>query len=440
MFASVHTTTCLPRTFMIARPTLSTRVPGFFGRPVQPWLTAAAMSLAAVCALGDDWPQWRGPHRDGISQEKGWSHAWPADGPKQVWKADIGLGYGTVSVSRGRLYVMGNTADTDTVYCLHAHTGAVVWKHSYPATAKDPNGYPGPRCTPTVDGATVFTVGRHGQLFALDAATGEVRWSKDYKKDFGAEVPTWGYSTSPLVEGNLVIVETSGQGASVVAFDKATGKVAWQNGNDPAAYSSPVAFDSKGERCLAVLSAPGLVFRSAKDGRELGRFPWKTSYDVNAATPIIAGDKVFISSGYNKGCALIQVGASAPTAVWETKKMRNHANSCVLWQGHLYGFDESELKCIELATGEVKWGEKKYGKGSLMLADGKLILYSNRAKLGVAQASPEGYRELALAQVIQIKQYPPGANPDTWAAPVLAQGKIYCRSLDDLVCLDAKGQ
>jgi outer membrane protein assembly factor BamB len=227
----------------------------------------------------------------------------------------------------------------------------------------------------------------------------------------------------------------------VVALDKETGALIWKVGDDPASYSSPLVYDQKGERVIAVFSAPALVGRSAKDGSERWRFPWKTSWDVNAATPIITASGLFISSGYNKGCALIDPGSNPPRVVWQHKKMRNHVNSCVLWQGHLYGFDESELRCLDLATGEVKWSEKKYGKGSLLVADGKLILYSDRGKLGVAQASPEGYKELALAQVLEAKtDHPSKASPDTWAMPILANGKIHCRSLDDLVCLDVTGK
>ena len=423
--------------------TRHTKLTSFCTRPVLsslPALALAGLVLPAGAAWAEDWPQWRGPNRDGISQEKGWSATWPAEGPNAVWRADVGIGYGTVSISQGRLYAMGNTDDTDTVYCLDANTGSVVWKHSYPCPAKDPNGYPGPRCTPTTDGGRVYALSRQGELFCLDAASGKVNWSKDYRKDFSAKVPTWGYSTSPLVEGNLLIVETSGAGASVVALDKETGKVAWQAGDDATAYSSPVAFSQKGERWLAVFTAPALVVRRVKDGTEVARYAWKTSWDVNAATPIVADGKVFISSGYNKGCALLELGDGELKAAWENKLMRNHANSCVLWKGHLYGFDESELKCVDIASGEVKWGEKKYSKGSLMLADGKLILYSNRAKLGLAEATPEGYKELAYAAVIQQKEYPRGTSKDSWGAPVLANGKIYCRSLDDLVCLDVKAR
>jgi outer membrane protein assembly factor BamB len=179
-----------------------------------------------------------------------------------------------------------------------------------------------------------------------------------------------------------------------------------------------------------VLTASALAGRNLSDGKELWRFPWKTSNDVNAATPIIDGDKAFVSGGYEHGCALIRFSATPPQVLWQNKSMRNHVNSCVLWQGHLYGFDESELRCLDEQTGDVKWTDRSHGKGSLIAADGKLIIYSDRGKLSVAEASPAGYKELASAQVLGGKS--------TWALPVLANGKIYCRSLENLVCLDSR--
>jgi hypothetical protein len=181
-----------------------------------------------------------------------------------------------------------------------------------------------------------------------------------------------------------------------------------------------------------VLSAAGIVGRSAKDGRELWRHPWKTSYDVNAATPIIRDGKVFISSGYNSGCALIEFTGAAPKVLWQHKKMRNHVATCVLWKGHLYGFDEGQLKCLDWATGEEKWDDRNYGKGSLFLAGDKFIVYGDKGRVAVVEPSPEACREIAGFQVLGGK--------DTWAVPVLANGRLYCRSQQDLVCLNVAGK
>ena len=395
-------------------------------------LATVAWLVTSSAVLADDWPRWRGPNLDGISKESGWLAQWPADGPRQLWKASVGIGYSSMSVSQNRLFTLGNTNDKDSVYCLDAVTGKELWKHTYPCPAKDPQGYHGPRCTPTVDGDRVYSLSRHGHLFCLDATSGKVVWSKDFGKDYGAKPPMWGFAGSPLIEGNWLITEVGGNGSSVVAFDKRTGAEVWKAGADPVAYSSIVPFDHAGQRCLAVFSAAGIVGRSAKDGQELWRHPWKTSYDVNAATPVIHDGKVFISSGYNKGCALIELTSGGPKVIWQNKNMRNHVATCVLWKDHLYGFDEGELKCLEWATGTEKWADQNYGKGSLFLAGDKFIVYGDKGRVAVVEPSVEACKEIAGVQVLGGK--------DTWAVPVLANSRLYCRSQQDLVCLDVSGK
>lgn len=395
------------------------------------WLaTGLSFWLGAGPVAADDWPRWRGPNINGISTETGWQTRWPAAGPKRLWEAPVGVGYSSFSVSQGRVYTMGNLENTDVVWCFDAATGKVLWKHEYPCSPKDPNGYLGPRCTPTVDGDRVYTVSRHGHLFCLDAARGTVLWSKTFTNDFGAKAPTWGFAGSPLIEKDWLLYEVGGPGAAVVAFDKKTGAVVWKNGNDSPAYSSLVPFDVAGQRYLAHFPKDAFVLRRMKDGSEVARVPWKTSYGVNAATPIIAGNQIFISSGYNYGCALLELSSANLKEVWRNKNMRNHVNSCVLWQGHLYGFDESELKCLDFKTAEVKWSDKSFGKGSLMIAGGTLIIYSDRGKVATAAPSPERFETLATVQAL--------SGRDTWAVPVLANGRLYCRSLDQVVCFDVR--
>lgn len=395
-------------------------------------LSVFLLFLGVSTAAADDWPRWRGTQIDGISQEKGWLTQWPPGGPKKLWEASVGVGYSSVAVSQGRVYTLGNVDDNDVVSCFEAASGRLLWKHEYICLAKDPNGYLGTRCTPTVDGDRVYTVSRQGHFFCLDAAKGTVLWSKDFAKDFGAKPPTWGFSGSPLIEKDWVLYEIGAAGAAVVAFDKKTGAVVWKNGSDGAGYSSLIPFDVQGERLLAVYPKDAFVVRRMKDGSEVARVAWKTSYGVNAATPIIEGNRIFLSSGYNFGCALLELSGRTLKEVWRNKNMRNHVNSCVLWQGHLYGFDENELTCLDFKTGEVKWNQVGYGKGSVKLADGKLIVYGQTGKLGIAEASPAGFKEISSAQVLTGK--------DTWAPPVLAHGHVYCRSLDKLACLDLRAK
>lgn len=381
-------------------------------------------------ASAGDWPQWRGPNRDGISTETGWLSNWPADGPKRLWQAPVGIGYSSFAVSQGSVYTMGNVEEKDQVLCFGTLDGKLKWKHEYPCTAKDPNGYLGTRCTPTVEGDSVYTISRQGQFFCLDTATGKVKWAKDFVKDLGGVIPQWGFSGSPLIERNWVLAEVGGNNASVVAFDKGTGEVAWKAGNDKAGYASLVALDLNGQRCLLQFSTDQLICRKMQDGAELWRHSWKTSYGVNAATPLVHGDEVFISSGYNFGCALLKMTPAGAQEVWRNKNMRNHVNSCVLVNGVLYGYDDSELKCLDWKTGEVKWGTKEYGKGAVTYADNKLILYGQSGKLGIAEANPAAFKEICSFRALTGK--------DTWANPVLANGVIYVRSLDQMLALDVR--
>jgi outer membrane protein assembly factor BamB len=360
----------------------------------------------------------------------------------------VGIGYSSFAVSKGRLYTMGNVAENDIVFCFDAETGKLKWKHEYPCLSRDPNGYHGTRCTPTVDEDRVYTLSRHGHLFCLDAASGQVVWAKDFKKDLNGKPPQWGFSGSPLIEKTWVLTEASGPGASVAAFLKAGGDLVWKNGDDGAGYASLIPLDLGGDRSFFQFSKDHLICRKMKDGSEMWRLPWNTSYGVNAATPIISGEDVFISSGYGFGCARLKASAKGVEGVWPdqdlktvppnkmkdwaNKNMRNHVNSCVLVKGFLYGYDDGELKCLDWKTGAVKWATGKYGKGALMYADGKLILYGQSGKLGVAEATPEEFKEICGFQALTGK--------DTWANPVLANGRIYVRSLDKMAAFDVKGQ
>ena len=391
--------------------------------------TLALIAAATTAANASDWYRWRGPDLNGISKETGWQASWPEAGPKQLWKAAVGTGFSCFSVSGGRVYTMGNTSDTDTVYCLDAQSGKTLWKHSYPCPLDAKNFEGGPAATPTVDGDRIYTFSRKGDVYCLDAADGKVVWSKNLNRELGAEITTWGFASSALVEGDLVILNAGDAG---IALDKKSGKVVWSSGKGPGGYATAVPLRAGPDGSLAILSRQSLVAVKTADGHELWRYPWKTEYDVNAADPVVAGDRVFISSGYNRGATVIRVNGSQPEKVWENKNMRNHFNSCVLWQEHLYGVDEGELRCLTFDTGEVKWKYPQFGKGSLMLADGKLIGLSEKGELILAEATPTAFKPVARAKVQTGK---------CWTAPVLSNGHIYCRNArGEVVCLDVSGK
>jgi len=372
-----------------------------------------------------DWPNWRGPNYNGISSETGWNATWPEGGPKVLWKKSIGTGFASMAISNGRVYATGNIKDNDILYCFDAKTGEEIWKESYPCPLFNKNHEGGPAATPTVDGNAVYTFSKNGDAIRFNAATGEVIWQKNLNEELGTKPPTWYFAGSVFVAGDIVIYNA---GSAGIALNKQDGSLVWKSGTTVPGYATAVPYTSNGQKCVALFASKEILGLVAATGKIIWRHEWKTRYDANIADPIVAGDTVFISSGYNKGCALLKVAGSNVTELWRNKNMRNHFNSSVLWQGHIYGFDERELSCLDSKSGQVKWAQQGLGKGSLMLADGKLIILSERGKLVIAEASPLGFKELASAQILTGK---------CWTVPVLANGRIYARNADgQLVCID----
>ena len=376
-----------------------------------------------------DWPNWRGPNYNGISKETGWVAAWPQEGPKVLWRASVGTGFSSIAVSNGRVYAMGNINDRDILYCFEADTGKEIWRQSYPCPLFKKQHEGGPAATPTVHGDAVYTFSKNGDTIRFDVATGKVVWHRDITKELGVKHPTWYYAGSPFIVDDLVILNA---GTSGIALNKADGSLRWKNGNGPPGYATAVPYTTESKKCVAIFGAKEIVGLVATTGKRLWRFPWKTPYDENIVDPIISGDTVFVSSGCGVGCALLKIEDGNVTKVWRNKNMRNHLNSSVLWQGYLYGFDENELKCLDFKTGHVRWSHKGLGKGSLMIADGKLIILGEKGKLVIAKASPGKFEELAAARVLTGK---------CWTVPVLANGRIYARNAKgQLVCVDVRGK
>jgi outer membrane protein assembly factor BamB len=375
-----------------------------------------------------DWSIWRGPARNGIADETNWNPAAIDGGAKIAWKKNVGQGYSAVSVDSGRLFTMGNRQKRDTISCLAARTGTPVWEHSY---ACKPGSYPGPRATPVLDGGNVYTLGRDGQLLCLGADDGKVIWERNVRDEFGAKAVRWGFASSPYIDGDVVLVNVGRYG---VAVNKKDGKKVWASPSDTCGYATPVLFDHGGQRIAAMFGAKALYAVDAGSGKLLWSVGWETSYDVNAADPIVSGDRVFISSGYNRGGTLLEMGPAGAKKLWENKNMRCHFGTCVLLEGYLYGIDgntgKGSLKCVEFSTGKVVW-EQKLGFGALMLAGRRLIVLNERGQLFIADAVPTGYKELSQCLAL------PSKGAKCWTAPVLCNGYIYCRnSRGDMVAVD----
>jgi outer membrane protein assembly factor BamB len=395
-------------------------------------LLALCLGLAGFAVAAADWPQFRGPNRDGISLETGLLASWPGGGPRVFWKIPLGEGFSQVAAVQDRLYVLYGQGDDEVAAALDARTGKQVWRVRFDRKYTSGQG-DGPRSTPTVDGGLVYVLSGSGRLAALKTANGQTVWQHDLVGEYGAGVPDWGVSTSPLIEENLLIVNVGGSDKrSVMAFDKTNGKPVWNNLGDGAGYSAPIAITVRGVRQIIVFTAGGIASLAPKDGRLFWRIPWETSYDVNAATPIFfPPDRLFVSSGYDTGAGLFQIKVAenrvTAAEIWKNRGMKNQFSSSILHDGTLYGFDNGTLKAIDAATGGERWKARGFGYGSLILAGGNLIVLSDKGTLALLEATPREYNQLGAIRVLEGK---------CWTAPTLANGRLYLRNEEHLIALD----
>lgn len=396
------------------------------------FLLAAAMAQP-VALTAADWPNLRGPGHNGQSAETGWKSTGEL---KIAWKAQVGLGHSGVVVANGRAYTLGHDgAKADTLWCLNADTGEVIWKHTYPHPLDDLY-FPGGSCgTPVVDGDTVYSMARRGQFFSLDAATGKVKWQKHLTDDLGYDMPDWGFTGGPRIHGDLLLINA---GESGLALKKADGSVAWKSPNATAGYSTPAVFQRDGKDLAIFSNKDGYTCVEAATGTTVWFYKHKTRYGVNATEPVIDGERLFIATGYDKGCAMLHwpAGSAEPTELWRHRDMRNQMNPSLLIDGNLYGIDGDEgkdgtgLKCLNFANGETRWTETAVGHGAITAAEGKLIVLTESGELQIGAASPEGFKPTTRIQAV---------GPKCWTVPVLANGRIYCRSsTGEVTAVDAR--
>ncbi len=386
-----------------------------------------------VCSLSAaaQWSQWRGSERTGISNETGLAGSWPASGPKKVWTSEgLGAGFASFSVSDGRLYTQGQRSGSQYVIAIDAASGKKLWEVPTGRGFSERRGG-GPRGTPTVDGDRIYALSAAGNLICLEAATGKKIWESNLLDRFSVSNIRWGISESPLIDGDVIVVNPGGRGASVVALNKADGKLIWKSQSDEAGYSSAIVTEVDGVRQYILLTGEGGIGLLAKNGELLWRYNGVANGTANVATPIFHDNHVFLSSDYGTGCVLLKLTASGAEEVYFNRDMRNHYGSSVLVDGVLYGSSSRILTAMDFKTGAVLWRDRSVGKSQVIYADGKLYLYSEDGILGMARATPDGYEELARHEIGQREFR-------TWALPVIIDGKLIIRDQDTAWAFDIR--
>ena len=420
------------------------------------WL---ALVIAGCCCLfttsawAADWPQWQGPDRNGMSEETGLLKEWPKEGPPLAWKIKgLGGGYSAPSIAAGRIFGMSNRGDDEVVWALSEKDGKELWVTRLGPAFKQqaPQGKEGPGCTPTVDGERLYVEGLGGDVACLQVKDGKIVWQRSLTRDFGGRVPMWSYRESPLVDGDKVICTPGGQDAMLVALDKLTGKTIWKSqvpGSPKAAYASAIAIDFDGQRQYVQLTAKALVGVAASDGKFLWRYDRPANgMGINCSTPIYHDGMVFAASAYGAGGGLVKLSKDAnggvkAEEVYFTKKMQNHHGGMILLDGCLYGANGGNeggfLVCLDFKTGNVLWderddAERRAPKGSLALADGRLYYRTEKGTMLLIEPNPKQYVERGRFE------QPDRSKQPAWAHPVIANGKLYVRDQDVLLCYNIK--
>ena len=414
-------------------------------RNSKPWTWRILLALLANVSIGvhgaygEDWPQFLGPRRDGTFADARILTEWPASGPKIVWRHQVGEGFGAPVIASGRLVIFHRRGNDDIVECLRADTGKSVWTFEYPTSYRDGYGKgDGPRATPAIVDGKVYTFGAQGFLYCIDFKTGKKVWFVDTAKTFRPGAKYFGVGTSPTVEGELLLMNIGGKGsAGVVAFDAASGTVVWKRSDHAASYSSPIVATVRGERHALFFARKGLIDLDPKTGSVRYEFAWGApGATVNAATPVVVGDRVFLSTSYGVGATLLRIKDDGVEQLWKTNDaLTNHYATSVFRAGFLYGFHGRqeppgpELRCIALEDGRVQWSTPAGLAGSVLLLGDRLVIAYENGELAVAPASPKAFKEEARAKVLE---------PTVRAYPAFANGFLYVRDQSTLVCLDLR--
>jgi outer membrane protein assembly factor BamB len=394
--------------------------------------------LFAGSANAGDWPQFLGPKRDGVSEESGIT-PWGKDGPKKLWTREVGEGFAGPVVAGSDLILFHRVGAEDVVECLDPATGKEKWKFAYGTEYEDPLGKGnGPRATPTIAGDAVVTIGANGMLHCLERATGKKRWARNVAKDYKVPQSYFGIGSSPLVLADRVIANVGAKKAGIVAFSLSDGKELWAATDDGASYSSPIEATIDGALRALFFTRNGPVYLDPADGKVLFASRWRARYDasVNAATPLLLGNKAFLSTSYETGALMLELSKSSAKVLWDSDGfMTNHYNTCVVSKGLLFGFDGRQeagpsFRCADPATKKVLWDVPRFGCGSMVLADDKIVLLKETGELLLVQADGKEYRELAKASVFD--------SGPCRSQIALAQGRLFARDNAKLACFAVK--
>jgi outer membrane protein assembly factor BamB len=387
-----------------------------------------------------DWPQFLGPTRNGVYAGDPLPPSWPKEGPPLIWQKQIGQGFSGPAISAGQLILFHRQNDRECVDCLDAVRGTALWHFEYPTAYHDDFGFDeGPRATPTIDHAKVYTFGAEGALHCLDLATGKMLWSVSTKDQFHTPKGFFGAACSPLVVGGKVLANIGGaNGCGIVALNQDTGRLLWHATDDEASYSSPVSASLDAKPSALFFTRDGLVGLDPNAGQVRFTFHWRSrnQASVNAATPLVIGDSVFLSASYGTGAVLLRIHGNNLEKIWASDDvLSNHYSTSVYHDGFLFGFHGRQefgqvLRCVEVRTGKIRWTKEGFGAGTLLLAGDKLLVLKETGELVMLTASPDQYQELARAQILSS-----GVRP----YPALANGLYFARSKDKLVCLDVSG-
>ncbi len=402
-------------------------------------MTSAVLSLmVATTLVAHDWPQFLGPNRDGVYSGAALADSWPEGGPAQVWRKQVGQGFSGPVVVDDRVILFHRVDNREVIEALDARSGRTEWTYDYPTSYRDDFGFDeGPRATPVVVDGRVYVFGAQGVLTAVDLETGKRIWSEDTTRRFSVRKGFFGAAGAPLVEGGRVLANIGGQEAGIVAFDAQTGVVLWTATNDEAGYSSPVGATFDGRRHAVFFTRNGLVGLDPTTGSVRFQRRWRSRLgaSVNAASPLIIDDLIFLSATYGTGAATLRVNGTQLTELWSSDEvMSNHYATSVYHEGYLYGYHGRQeyspsFRAVELRTGAVQWSEDRFRAGTVTLAGERLLILRETGELILADASPRQFRPLARAQVLP---------PVVRASPALADGYLYARNEDTLVCLDLR--